>query len=195
MTSGDGSSASSGATIDFAAEPAANWQPYDPALEPAPGGTEHEITLHATEEVIEVAPGVTQMMWTFGESVPAPPLRGQVGDLFTITLVNDGTITHTTANNLQLNSSAQLQITATGYYDFQSDGSIQYAAGGPPTTTNSGLIRKSVGSGTTVEEVNRLLKQFVQMQKMLKSLGGMAGLAGGGTKGQRRAMQLLRNRG
>ena len=46
----------------------------------------------------------------------------------------------------------------------------------------NGSRRKRIakGSGTSVEEVNRLLKQFVQMQKMLKSLGGMAGLAGGG---------------
>ena len=43
--------------------------------------------------------------------------------------------------------------------------------------------RIAKGSGTSVEEVNKLLKQFVQMQKMLKQLGGMAGLAkkkGGG---------------
>ena len=63
----------------------------------------------------------------------------------------------------------------------------------------NGSRRKRIarGSGTSVEEVNRLLKQFVQMQKMLKSLGGMAGLAGGGGgKGaRRRAMQMLRNRG
>src|SRR5690606_17704742 len=61
----------------------------------------------------------------------------------------------------------------------------------------NGSRRKRIarGSGTSVEEVNRLLKQFVQMQKMLKSLGGMAGMAGGGKKAQRRAMQLLRNRG
>ena len=40
----------------------------------------------------------------------------------------------------------------------------------------NGSRRKRIakGSGTSVEEVNRLLKQFVQMQKMLKSLGGMA---------------------
>jgi len=50
------------------------------------------------------------------------------------------------------------------------------------------------GSGTSVQEVNRLLKQFVQMQKMLKSLGGMAGLAGGGKKSRRQAMQMLRSR-
>ncbi len=42
----------------------------------------------------------------------------------------------------------------------------------------NGQRRKRIakGSGTTVEEVNKLLKQFVQMQKMLKQLGGMAGL-------------------
>src|SRR4051812_6183109 len=61
----------------------------------------------------------------------------------------------------------------------------------------NGSRRKRIarGSGTSVEEVNRLLKQFVQMQKMLKQLGGMAGLAGGGKVGRRRAMQMLRNRG
>ena len=60
----------------------------------------------------------------------------------------------------------------------------------------NGSRRKRIarGSGTSVEEVNRLLKQFVQMQKMLKQLGGMAGLAGGGKHGRRRAMQMLRNR-
>jgi signal recognition particle subunit SRP54 len=62
----------------------------------------------------------------------------------------------------------------------------------------NGSRRKRIakGSGTSVEEVNRLLKQFVQMQKMLKQLGGMAGLTGGGGKNaRRRAMQMLRGRG
>jgi signal recognition particle subunit SRP54 len=60
----------------------------------------------------------------------------------------------------------------------------------------NGSRRKRIakGSGTSVEEVNRLLKQFVQMQKMLKSLGGMVGLAGGGKKARRRAMQMMRQR-
>jgi len=60
----------------------------------------------------------------------------------------------------------------------------------------NGSRRKRIakGSGTSVEDVNRLLKQFVQMQKMLKSLGGMAGMAGGGKKARRQAMQMLRNR-
>ena len=60
----------------------------------------------------------------------------------------------------------------------------------------NGSRRKRIakGSGTSVEEVNRLLKQFVQMQKMMKQLGGMTGLAGGGKNARRRAMEMLRNR-
>jgi nitrite reductase (NO-forming) len=43
----------------------------------------------ATESVVEVAPGVKQQAWSFDGKVPGPALRGWVGDLFTITLVND----------------------------------------------------------------------------------------------------------
>ena len=52
----------------------------------------------------------------------------------------------------------------------------------------NGSRRKRIarGSGTSVEEVNRLLRQFVQMRKMMKSVGGMAGVARGGRKGKRR---------
>jgi signal recognition particle subunit SRP54 len=58
----------------------------------------------------------------------------------------------------------------------------------------NGQRRKRIakGSGTSVEEVNRLLKQFVQMQKMLKQLGGMAGFGGKG--GGMKAMRSLMNR-
>jgi signal recognition particle subunit SRP54 len=48
------------------------------------------------------------------------------------------------------------------------------------------------GSGTTVEDVNRLLKQFMQMRKMLKMVGGMGG---GRRKGMRQAMGMLKGRG
>ena len=55
----------------------------------------------------------------------------------------------------------------------------------------SGSRRKRIarGSGTSVEEINRLLKQFVQMRKMLKMVGGAAG---GGRKGRQRLMQMMR---
>ena len=54
----------------------------------------------------------------------------------------------------------------------------------------NGQRRKRIakGSGTSVEEINRLLKQFVQMKKMLKMMGGMSGL--GGRKGRDRMKQL-----
>jgi nitrite reductase (NO-forming) len=73
---------------------APGWKPYDPRLRPAPGGTEHRLTLEAVDKIAEVAPGVRQLMWTFGGTVPGPTLRGKVGDLFTVRLVNKGTIGH-----------------------------------------------------------------------------------------------------
>jgi nitrite reductase (NO-forming) len=72
----------------------ADFVPFDPTLAPAPGGTEHAITLRATETQMEVAPGVFQEVWTFDDQVPGPILRGTVGDLFTVTLVNEGEIGH-----------------------------------------------------------------------------------------------------
>jgi len=58
----------------------------------------------------------------------------------------------------------------------------------------SGSRRKRIakGSGTSVEEINRLLKQFVQMKKMLKSMGGMMGM--GKKKGGAGLMKSLMNR-
>jgi signal recognition particle subunit SRP54 len=48
----------------------------------------------------------------------------------------------------------------------------------------NGSRRKRIarGSGTSVEDVNRLLKQFVQMRKMLKVMGGAMGGGGKGGK-------------
>jgi len=58
----------------------------------------------------------------------------------------------------------------------------------------SGSRRKRIakGSGTSVEEVNRLLKQFIEMRKMLKALG-VAG--GGGRKKRRGGLGMLRSLG
>jgi signal recognition particle subunit SRP54 len=56
----------------------------------------------------------------------------------------------------------------------------------------NGSRRKRIarGSGTKVEDVNRLLKQFVQMRKLFRTLGGMAGIK----KNRRRALQMLSSR-
>ena len=83
-----------GQKIDFTADPPEGFEARDlnaPAPEP---GTVHQITMHATETVLEIAPGVKQEMWTFDKTVPGPILRGKVGDTFEITIVNDGKIGH-----------------------------------------------------------------------------------------------------
>ncbi len=132
------------ATVDPDAEPDADWTPYDPTLAPAPGGTEHEITLRATETELEVAPGVTQMMWTFEDQVPGPILRGKVGDLFTVTLVNEGVIGH----SIDFHASKvawddEMRTIASGeelVYQFRADhaGAFMYHCGTSPTLHHIG---------------------------------------------------------
>ena len=57
-------------------------------------------------------------------------------------------------------------------------------------TIINGSRRKRIakGSGTTVEEVNRLLRQFAEMRKMLKAMGGMTA----NRKGRKRLMQMMK---
>lgn len=93
---GGGDPAASGtrAVVDLHAEPGPDWQPYDPHLRPLPGGTEHTVRMAVTDTLAEVAPGVHQTLWTFNGTAPGPTLHGQVGDLFTITFVNEATTGH-----------------------------------------------------------------------------------------------------
>ncbi|MEU8250446.1 multicopper oxidase domain-containing protein [Nonomuraea sp. NPDC048916] len=86
--------ASTDAKIDPSAKPGPGWQAMDPTLKPAEGGATHEVTFHIQEKVMEVAPGVKQMRWTFAGTAPGPTLHGKVGDVFKVTLVNDGTMEH-----------------------------------------------------------------------------------------------------
>jgi nitrite reductase (NO-forming) len=83
-----------GLALDPHAEPGPDWRPYDPHLRPAPGGTEHRVRIAVTDEVVEVAPGIRQTMWAFNGTVPGPTLRGAVGDLFTVTFVNEASTGH-----------------------------------------------------------------------------------------------------
>jgi len=83
-----------GQKIDFGKEPADDFEARDPNAPVTPTGTVHQIEMHATEKLMEIAPGVTQKMWTFDDQVPGPVLRGKVGDTFEITLINDGTLGH-----------------------------------------------------------------------------------------------------
>ena len=82
------------AKIDAAAMPAHEWIGRSPILPAASGGTLHEVAFDAMESIIEVAPGVTQEMWTFNGTAPGPVLRGEIGDTFRITLTNKGKMGH-----------------------------------------------------------------------------------------------------
>jgi signal recognition particle subunit SRP54 len=48
----------------------------------------------------------------------------------------------------------------------------------PETINGSRRQRIARGSGTSVQDVNRLLKQFAQLRKMMKQLKGMEGKLG-----------------
>jgi signal recognition particle subunit SRP54 len=66
--------------------------------------------------------------------------------------------------------------------------------------TGSRRKRIAAGSGTSVEEVNRLLKQFVEMKRVLQMIGqgnmpGMKGMGSGGKRGVQQAQQAMRQGG
>lgn len=93
--------ASAADDLDFMRKPPAGFTARDAVLAPARAAgadptvpATHEITLTVSETETEVAPGVTQTLWTFGGTAPGPTLHGTIGDTFDITLVNDGTIGH-----------------------------------------------------------------------------------------------------
>jgi nitrite reductase (NO-forming) len=76
------------------ARPPPTWRAYDPTLEPAAGGTIHDVTLRVRETTMLVAPGVTQQVWTYNGTVPGPVLHGRVGDVFTVHVINNTAMEH-----------------------------------------------------------------------------------------------------
>jgi nitrite reductase (NO-forming) len=82
------------ADLDFMAAPPTGFVAHDATLPPAPGGRVHRRTFHIEDVRTEVAPGVTQTLWTYNGTAPGPTLHGHVGDVFEITLVNDTTMGH-----------------------------------------------------------------------------------------------------
>jgi nitrite reductase (NO-forming) len=80
--------------IDLERLPAKDFTAWPAELAPASADAVHRVTLRVEEIVTEVAPGVTQTRWTFGGTAPGPVLRGTIGDVFEVTLVNDGSIGH-----------------------------------------------------------------------------------------------------
>jgi signal recognition particle subunit SRP54 len=55
----------------------------------------------------------------------------------------------------------------------------------PTVLDGSRRLRIAHGSGTSTTEVNNLLRQFKEMQKMMRGVGPMAKLAGSGRPGNK----------
>ena len=94
---GEGSTAgetSAADDLDLMAEPGAGFTARDAVLAPAASTTVHTSTMTVSNTETEVAPGVTQTLWTYNGTAPGPVLHGKVGDVFEITFVNAGTISH-----------------------------------------------------------------------------------------------------
>jgi nitrite reductase (NO-forming) len=53
-----------------------------------------KVSVHATEVISEIAPGITYQYWTFNNTVPGKMLRVREGDTVELTLSNDITSTH-----------------------------------------------------------------------------------------------------
>ncbi|MFS8522252.1 MAG: multicopper oxidase domain-containing protein [Micromonosporaceae bacterium] len=80
--------------VDPMADPGPGFQARDATAPAPPEGRVHRLELRVQEVQREVAPGVRQTLWTYNGTVPGPVLRGRVGDVFEITLVNDGSVDH-----------------------------------------------------------------------------------------------------
>lgn len=80
--------------IDVLAPPSDDVVTRDPVLAPAPPGRVHRVTLTVEETTDELAPGVVRPVWTYNGGLPAPTLRGKVGDEFVVTLRNEGSMGH-----------------------------------------------------------------------------------------------------
>lgn len=100
-----GSTASTGALlestdIDLQGQSSENFEARSPVLEPVEDGeieegkTLHRQTLEVNELQREIAPGLALDAWTFGEDYMGPTLHGKVGDIFEITLINNGSMGH-----------------------------------------------------------------------------------------------------
>ena len=86
--------------VDLHASPGEGYERRDPVLQPVPAGekrdgkTVHKITMDVQELNREVAPGVDVKAWTFNGSYMGPILHGKLGDVFEITLENNGSMGH-----------------------------------------------------------------------------------------------------
>jgi nitrite reductase (NO-forming) len=80
--------------LDFAASPGAGFRAHDPSLPPVGAARVHRRTFRVSDMRADVAPGVSQQLWTYNGTMPGPTLHGRVGDRFVFRLVNDTQMGH-----------------------------------------------------------------------------------------------------
>lgn len=91
---GGGPATGATGSVDLMREPGREFRARDPELAPAPGGSVHRVRFEVTEQRGEVAPGVRQTLWTYNGKAMGPTLRGRLGDVFEVTLINHGSMSH-----------------------------------------------------------------------------------------------------
>ncbi len=81
------------AAAQLASRPAAAAPPRPRVLQ-AGGRTVREYTLETVERTIDFGGGNTWTVWTYNGSVPGPTLRGRVGEILRVRVINRHTRTH-----------------------------------------------------------------------------------------------------
>lgn len=125
--------------------PSDDFEARDPRLDPAPEGDVHELTIRASEVEKEVAPGVTQTVWTYDDLFPGPTLRGKVGDTFRIRLVNDGNVGHSIDfHSSKVAPNVEMRTIEAGddlIYEFEAKhaGVYMYHCGSNPVLQHTGM--------------------------------------------------------
>lgn len=173
--------ASNDATIDATAKPSAQWKAVDPSLPPADPAKLHEVKFTVKEQKNEVAPGVSQLQWTFNGHAPGPTLRGKVGDTFRVTLTNDGTMSHSIDFHASLvDPTVEMRQIKPGeslVYEFKADyaGIFTYHCGAAPMIQHmsNGMYGAVVIDPPNLPKVD---KEFVLVHSEL-NLGPQGGVA------------------
>ncbi|WP_277455692.1 multicopper oxidase domain-containing protein [Janibacter sp. DB-40] len=149
--------------IDFRDSWGEDFPGIDPTLPPLGDSSVREVSLSISEVPIEIAPGVTQLRWTYNGDSLAPTLHGRVGDRFVVTLVNEGTMGHSidfhaseVAPNREMRT---IPPGETLRYEFTAAraGIWMYHCGTPPMSTHiaSGLAGAVVVEPEGLTEVDR----------------------------------------
>jgi nitrite reductase (NO-forming) len=142
-----GASTSAAPGFEPGASPPDDFQARDPKapVDAQPTGTVHTVTMTIEEKQVEIAPNVSQLMWTFDGTVPGPVLRGKVGDRFDITLVNKGSMAHSIdfhASKVAPNKTMRMLLPGQSYvYSFTADhaGIFMYHCGTQPVLEHLGM--------------------------------------------------------